>query len=73
MTTKVEDSNTAPKAYWPLLNRLLNNKKIPDIPPLLADGNFISGYCKKANLFHKFFASLCTPIKNTTYYLLFYI
>ena len=35
MTSKLADSHTAPKTYWTLLNRLLYNKKIPAIPPLL--------------------------------------
>ena len=33
MTIKLEDSNITPKTYWAILNRLLNNKKIPIIPP----------------------------------------
>ena len=42
MATKLEHSNAFPKTYWATLNRLLYNKKIPAIPPLLADGSFIS-------------------------------
>ena len=70
MTTKLEDYNTAPKTYWAILNRLLYNKKIPTIPPLLVDGRFISDYREKANLFNNFFATICTPIKTTVYLLL---
>ena len=66
MTTKHENSNTAPKTCWPILNRLHFNKKIPAIPPLFLDGSFISGYCKKANLFNNVFVSICTPIKNNS-------
>ena len=66
MTTKLEYSNAAPKIYWAILNRLLYNKNIPAIPILFTDGSFISGYCKKANLFNNFFVSLCTPIKNNS-------
>ena len=66
MTSKLEDSNTASKTYWSTLNRFLYNKKIPAIPPLLVDGNFISDFCEKANLFNNFFASICTPIKNNS-------
>ena len=72
MTTKLEDSNTAPKSYWAILNRLLYNKKIPAIPPLLVDGSFISDYREKANVFNGFFATICTPVKTTVYYLPFY-
>ena len=74
MTTKLlEHSNTAPKTYWAILNRLLYNKKIPAISPSFFDGSFISDYCKKANLFNNFFVSICTPIKTIVYYLPFYI
>ena len=55
MTTKLEHSDTAPKTYWAILNRLLYNKIIPAIPPLFIDSSFISDYCKKANLFNNFF------------------
>ena len=54
MTTKLEDSSTAPNIYWAIVNRLMYNKKIPAIPPLHLDGSFISGYSKKANLFNIF-------------------
>ena len=60
------DSNAASKTYWSILNRFLYNKKIPAIPPLLVDGNFISDFCKKANPFNNFSASICTPIKNNS-------
>ena len=52
MTTKLEDSNTGPKTYLAILNRLFCNQKFSAIPPILVDGSFISGYCKKANLFN---------------------
>ena len=34
---KLHDPLTAPKTYWKTLNRLLSNKKVPAIPPLLVD------------------------------------
>ena len=66
MTSKLEDDFSAPKTYWTVMNHLLYNKEIPAIPALLVDGNFISDFNKKANLFNNFFASTCTPIKNTS-------
>ena len=66
MTSKLEDAFSAPKTYWTITNHLLYNKKIPAIPPLLANGNFVSDFNKKANLFNNFFASICTPIKNAS-------
>ena len=52
------------KTYCTIINQLLYNKKIPAIPPLLVDGNFVSDFNKKANLFNNFFASICAPIKR---------
>ena len=66
MTSKLAYSHTAPKTYWTLLNRLLYNKKIPAIPPLLVDGKFVSDFYEKSNIFNNFFASICTPIKNAS-------
>ena len=66
MSKKLEDSHTAPKAYWTILNRLIYNKKIPAMPLLFVDGNFISDFCAKANIFNSYLASMCTPIKNAS-------
>ena len=65
MTSKLADSHTAPKTYWTLLNRLLYNKKIPAIPPLLADGKFVSDFYEKSNILY-ISASIYTPIKNAS-------
>ena len=59
--SKLEDAFSAPKTYWTIINHLLYK-----IPPLLVDGNFVSDFNKKANLFNNFFASVCTPIKNAS-------
>ena len=66
MTKKLADSNTSSKSYWTILNRLLYNKKLPTIPPLLVDGKMVSDFCKKANIFNNFFTSICTPIDNAS-------
>ena len=66
MTSKLADSHTSPKTYWTLLNRLLYNKKILAIPPLLVDGKFVSDFYEKSNIFNNFFASICTPIKKAS-------
>ena len=70
MTSKLENSNTAPKTYCSILNRLPYKKKILAIPPFLADGNFISDFCEKVNLFNDVFVSTCTVIKVIADYLL---
>ena len=38
--------------------------KVPSIPTLLVNGEMVSNFSKKAELFNKFFASQCTPLSN---------
>ena len=52
------------KVYWSILKTFYNDKKIPLIPLPLADNNFITDTKTKANIFNKFFAEPCTPLKN---------
>ena len=66
MTKKLQDPKTAAKTCWAILSRLLHKKKIPAIPPLFVNGKFVSDFCEKANLFNNLFASICTPIKNSS-------
>ena len=66
ITKKRTDSNTSPKTCWTILNHLLYNKTLPTMPPLLVDGKLVSDFCRKANVFNNFFASICTPIDNTS-------
>ena len=40
--------------------------KILKLPPLLVNGQFVSDFCTKANLFNNFFVSICTPVKNSS-------
>ena len=47
------------KTYWSILKTFYNNKKIPLIPPLLIETKICN-----ANIFNKFFAEQCTPLKN---------
>ena len=55
MTKKLTDSNTSPKTYWILLNRLLCNKELPTIPTLLVNSKLVSDFRRKANIFNNFF------------------
>ena len=64
MSNKFNDPITAPKTYWSILNRFLNSRKVPAIPPLFVNGNIITNFSEKADLFNKFFADQCTPLNN---------
>ena len=64
MSYKLNGPLTAPKTYWSILNRFLNNRKIPAIPLLLVNEDAVTNFSKKADLFNKFFADQCTPLNN---------
>ena len=37
---KLNNPLTGPKAYWSILNRFLDKKNIPTIPPIIVGGKF---------------------------------
>ena len=49
MSAKLDNHNTAPETYWSLISRFLNRRKMPAIPPILADGKLVSGFKIKPN------------------------
>ena len=49
LSSKLDNPDTTPKTYWSIINRFLNNKKIPIIPPVLFEGKLISDFEKKLN------------------------
>ena len=61
---KLTDPATGPKTYWSILKRFLNKLKVPSIPPLLVDGNFVTDFTKKASIFNTYFATQCNIIDN---------
>ena len=64
MSTKLTKFHKSSKDYWSLLKTFLNNKKIPLILPLYHQGNFVTNFKIKAELFNSFFTSQCSLIKN---------
>ena len=54
------------KTYWSILKTFYNDKKIPIISPLLVNDKFVTDIQIKANIFNKFFADQCTPLKNNS-------
>ena len=64
MSNKLNDLLTAPKTYWSILNRFLNNGKIPATIPLLVNGDIITNFSEKVDLLNKFFVDQWTPVNN---------
>ena len=66
MTKKFADSNTSPKTYWTILNRLLHNKNSQQYHfPLLVVSCFKT-FVKKQTFLITFFASINTLIDNAS-------
>ena len=63
---KLQNTQRSSKAYWSLLKIFLNNKKIPIIPPLYHNNEFVIDFKKKAELFNSFFADQCSLINNSS-------
>ena len=54
------------KAYWSLINKVLNKSKIPPIPPLLENGVFVTDFTEKAQSFNDYFARQCSTIDTSS-------
>ena len=55
---RLGDPNTSRKCYWSLLKTLLNGKKIPCIPLLFHDSEYIVDFQEKSKI------SKCFPISD---------
>lgn len=63
---KLNNPLIGPKAYWSILNKFLHKRKIPIIPPISFNDNFITDVSEKARIFNEFFAAQCTLIQNVS-------
>ena len=66
IANKLNDTQKNAKAYWSVIKLLLNNKKIPLIPPLYSNNCFITDFKEKAELFNLFFSKRCSLISSNS-------
>ena len=66
MTKKLTNVSKNCKAYWLLLRRLLDNKKIPLIPPLSHENKFVMDFKEKVELFNSRFGKQYSLISNSS-------
>ena len=59
--------STSAKRYWSILKTFANGKKVPLIPLLLINNEFISNFKTKANYFNRLFNQQCTAISSDSY------
>ena len=66
MGRKLSDPSQGKKAYWVILNRLINKKKVLNIPPLLENGMFETNIRMKANILNQHFTQQCSTIEDNS-------
>ena len=57
LSLKLDDSDKIPKKCWSIINKFLNNKKIPIMLSVFFEGKLISDFEKKVELFSNHLAS----------------
>ena len=66
LTSTLSDIGKSSNAYWSILKSFLVGKKIPCIPPLFENNEYITDFKKKAELLDLFFANQCSLINNNS-------
>ena len=61
---KLSDPTNGVKAYWSTLNKIINQNKVTNIPPLLENCVFVTNYQTKVDVFNEFFAKQCSLLHN---------
>ena len=64
LAAKLVNPSTTAKTYWSILKTFANCRKVPVIPPLLINNEFISNFKTKANFSNRFFNQQCTAIST---------
>ena len=52
------------KTYWSTLNKIVNKKKVTNIPPLLENELFVTDFQNKAEIFNNYFVQQCSLNMN---------
>ena len=64
LSAKLTNNKINPKCYWTILKTFLNNKKIPCIPPLIHNNQFVTDFKEKCELLNSFFEKQCSLIET---------
>ena len=66
MSCKLSNSKTSSKSYWSILKTFFCDKKVPVIPPLLFNNEYITDFNAKANIFNTYFSNQCSLLDNSS-------
>ena len=62
MVRKLANNLTSKKAYWKIVNRIMNKCRTTKIPPIIFNNEIVINIKDKVNIFVSFFSKQCTPI-----------
>ena len=71
LVKKLSDPTTGIKTFWYTMNRLINKKKITNVPPLLEYGLFVTSIEAKANIINEYFVQMCSEKSTSSTHLTF--
>ena len=63
---KTNNTNASQKAFWKIINRVMNKCRASNIPPLLVNNLFILNCREKARYFNDFFSQQCKLVINNS-------
>ena len=66
LSRKLNNPKTSSKAYWSILKSFFCDKKIPVIPPLFINNEFITNFKAKADIFNNYFSNQCSLLINSS-------
>ena len=69
MGNKVNDYGTSQRSYWKIINRVMNKCRVPKIPPILINNQFILNCSEKAKHFNDLFHNNASSSLTVVYYL----
>ena len=66
ISKKLCDPLTSTKCYWSLLQAILNEKKVPCIPPIFHNSKYVNDFKEKSEIFNSFSANQCSLIPDNS-------
>ena len=66
LRNKLSNPKTSSKAYWSILKSFFSDKKIPVVPPLVINDEYVTDFKTKTEIFNNHFSKQCSLIENSS-------
>ena len=64
LNAKLDHASIAPQAFWSIISRFFDKRKVQAMPPTIAHVPLLSDFKVKSQVFNSHFAAQCTPVVN---------